>query len=560
MVKQMKRFFYLIIIFILIWPAGAVFAAGSDDSPVYKSATELDFPPFSVTTNGEADGFSVALLKAVAEEMDIEITFKVDQWNTIKAELENGQLDVLPLVAYNEERDEVFDFTAPYIILNGNIFVRSNDDSIKNEEDLYGKDIIVMRGDSMHEFALMKGYTNHLILADTYADAFRLLSSGKYDAVLTQSIVGQQLIDALGIKNVQAVETLADDGVTEIAAELDGFELKFCFAVQEGNAELLATLNEGLAVVISNGTFTELYNEWFPFLIYNQMSLHERIEQSVIIIIPLIIVVFIAAAVYAERLIAKKTKKLKDAQNAVLSMEAGVRNKQKLESIGTLASGIAHEINNPLNGIMNYGQLILDSENKMQDADVYASEIIKETKRIAEVTKSLLQFSHQEKQGYSRAAIKDILSRTLALIEVVLKKDQIKLSVRIPESIPDIHCRYQQIQQVLLNLLANARDSLNEKYPEYDENKKINIVCKPLLKGGKRYVRITIEDTGKGITKEVQEKMYDPFFSTHSKDKRTGLGLSISYGIIEEHRGFLTYETKPGHYTRFHLDLLVHQP
>ena len=553
----MKRLLYLLSIFILFCPVGAVFA-DSEHPYEYKSATEYDFPPFSVTENGIADGFSVALLKAVADEMDLNITFKVDQWNTIKGELEEGKLDVLPLVAYNEERDKVFDFSAPYIILNGNIFVRTNDNTIKSEDDLYGKDIIVMRGDSMHEFAVKKGYSDHLILTDTYADAFKLLSSGKYDAVLTQSIVGQRLIAEHNIKNVHAVQSLADDGITELATKLDGFELKFCFAVQEGNAGLLAHLNEGLAIVISSGKFTELYNEWFPFLVNKQLTLAERLRQSLIIIIPVIIIVLIIAFILVERLIAKKTKQLQDAQKAVLSMEASIRNKQKLESIGTLASGIAHEINNPLNGIMNYGQLILDSKDKEKEVDAYANEIINETKRIAEVTKSLLQFSRQEKRGYSRAKIKDIIDRTLALIDVVLKRDQIKLSVHIPEKIPDIHCRYQQIQQVLLNILANARDSLNEKYPDYNENKQINISCKPLLRGGKRYVRITVEDTGTGISRAVQEKMYDPFFSTHPKDKRTGLGLSISYGIVEEHRGMLTYQTKPGQFTRFHIDLLIH--
>ena len=546
-----------IILLIILVPLSASAAENDTEGPVYKSATELDFPPFSVTDAGTADGFSVDLLKAVAKEMDLNITFKVDQWNIIKDELASGVLDVLPLVALTTEREEIFEFSTPYIILHGNIFIRTNDDSINTEDDLYGKEIIVMSGDALQEYALEMGFSDHLITTDTYSDAFRLLSSGKYDCVLAQSIVGQQLIDELGINNIRAAETLDGDGVTHITTQLKGFEMKFCFAVQKGNHELLAKLNEGLAIVMINGTFMQLYNEWFSFLVESKVTLVDRIKDSLIIVIPVSLILMLFAILYVERLIAKKTRQLKEAQDAVLSMEAGVRNKQKLESIGTLASGIAHEINNPVNGIMNYGQLILDSKNKAVDADVYANEIIEETKRIADVTKSLLQFSRQEKQGYSKASMKDILNRTLSLAEAVLRKDQVRLNMVIPDNLPDINCRHQQIQQVLMNLLTNARDALNERYPQYDENKVINISCRTIIKDNKKYVRTTIEDHGNGIPAYVQPNIFDPFFSTRPKDKRTGLGLSISYGIVTEHHGMLTFETEFTAFTRFHLDLPV---
>ena len=115
---------------------------------VYKSAAEYDYPPFSVVVDGEADGFSVELLKAVANEMGLKVEFKVDQWDTLKKELEDGKLDILPLVGYSVERDKYFDFTVPYIVMRGNIFVRKGYTQIMSEDDLYGKEIIVMRGDN----------------------------------------------------------------------------------------------------------------------------------------------------------------------------------------------------------------------------------------------------------------------------------------------------------------------------------------------------------------------------------------------------------------------------
>ena len=241
--------------------------ATQQEKIVYKSATEYDYPPFSVVTDGKADGFSVELLRAVANEMGLEIEFKVDHWETIKKELEDGKLDVLPLVGYSEERANYFDFTVPYIVMRGNIFVRKNYNEIHSEDDLHGKEIIVMRGDNAQEYAERMGFTDRLILVDTYTEAFELLSSGSHDAVLAQSLVGQKLINDLKITNIEAVTRMSDDGIDRVKVSLEGFEQKFSFAVKEGDKDLLALLNEGLAIVSENGTYEALYIKWFPFLV-----------------------------------------------------------------------------------------------------------------------------------------------------------------------------------------------------------------------------------------------------------------------------------------------------
>lgn len=238
-------------------------------------------------------------------------------------------------------------------------------------------------------------------------------------------------------------------------------------------------------------------------------------------------------------------------------LEAQLRNQQKLEAIGTLAGGVAHEINNPLSGIMNYAQLIYDELPTDASSSVYASEIIHETERISEIVRSLLQFSRQEKQSHSYASIYDIINHTILLIQTIIKKDQIELILDIEENLPMIKCRSQQIQQVLMNLLTNARDALNEKYPGYDENKLILLSCRQLEKDGRRWLRIIVEDRGNGIPLELREKIFEPFFSTKPKELGTGLGLSISFGIVQDHHGQITIESELGKYTGFIVDLPV---
>jgi len=237
------------------------------------------------------------------------------------------------------------------------------------------------------------------------------------------------------------------------------------------------------------------------------------------------------------------------------ALEAKLRQQQKLEAVGTLASGVAHEINNPINGIMNYAQLLQDRLPPESPLKEYTAEILHETERVATIVQNLLTFSRDEKQHRSFARISDVVTRTLSLIRAVIRGDQITLTVAVPEDLPELNCRSQQLQQVLMNLLTNARDALNERYAGHDPDKIICVTAALTQKGGRPWVRLTVEDHGNGITPEVRERMFDPFFTTKSRDKGTGLGLAISHGIVKEHHGELIVESNPGHYTRVHLDL-----
>jgi len=242
-----------------------------------------------------------------------------------------------------------------------------------------------------------------------------------------------------------------------------------------------------------------------------------------------------------------------------VSLEAQLRHQQKLESIGTLAGGVAHEINNPVNGIMNYAQLILDETDPENPLREYADEIIQETERVATIVRSLLTFARQEKQAHSPARMIDIIEATLSLIRTVMRQDQIALEVDVPEGLPEVACRSQQIQQVLMNLMTNARDALNERYPAYDADKVLRITARAFEEEGTVWVRTTVEDHGAGIPPEVRARVFDPFFTTKPKGIGTGLGLSISHGIVQDHHGRLFVESEPGR-TRFHLDLPLDSP
>ena len=248
----------------------------------------------------------------------------------------------------------------------------------------------------------------------------------------------------------------------------------------------------------------------------------------------------------------------KQAEEERLAFEAQVRQSQKIESIGTLAGGVAHEINNPIMGIMNYAQLIKDElGDKDETLTEFAGEIIHETKRIATLVRNLLQFARHEKRSHSPARIYDIVEDTLSLIRTVMRHDQITLEVNVPEDLPRVKCRSQQIQQVAVNLLTNARDALNQKYAGYHENKLVRVTACRFEENGEPWVRVTVEDRGPGIAPVVRDRMFDPFYTTKDRTQGTGLGLSISHGIITDHCGKLSVEAELGEYTRFDVDLPV---
>lgn len=561
-----RRVITLVLFCVLCFPL-SVCASALNES-VYKSATEYDYPPFSVTHTGEADGFSVELLKAVANVAGLHLSFKIDAWATIKEELKSGDLDVLPLVGYTEERDQYYDFTVPYIIMQGNIFIRKDETNINSEEDLFGKEIIVMQGDNAHEYAVRMNFADTYILTETYQEAFELLSSGKHDAILAQSLVGEQLIAELGIKNIKAATQVNEDGLTQIRTNLSDFEQKFCFAVKEGDKDLLAKLNEGLAVVSANGEFDRLYQKWFPFIVNAQPSPIEILKASLTVLTPFLLLISILGAIYTRRKIRQKTEELHEMNEARIEMETKLRSQQKFEAIGVLASGVAHEINNPINGILNYGQLILEMANDT-DSDfnqsresviAYSNEVIEESNRIAVIVSNLLQLSKKVSIQFLPCRIESLINRLLSLVTTNIKKDQISLEVNIEKDLPEIFCREQELQQVILNLIFNARDALNAKYKGYHQDKKIKIEAhQTRLLNGEDGLRISVEDFGDGIPKEIQEKIFDPFFTTKSRAESAGLGMYISYGIIKEHSGVLNFETREGQYTKFYIDLPIRQ-
>ncbi len=214
---------------------------------------------------------------------------------------------------------------------------------------------------------------------------------------------------------------------------------------------------------------------------------------------------------------------------------------EKLASLGRLASGIAHEINNPLTGILTYSSILLE-DLRGSDFEEDLLVIVRETYRCRDIVKGILEFARETKLEKQMANINTIITNLMTILKKHVNFHNIHFNLKLGSDLPDIYLDTIQIESVLNNLAVNAADAM----PDGGD---INITTSFDEKN--RKVVVVFEDTGTGIPEDVIEKIFDPFFSTKETGKGTGLGLAVSYSIIEQHRGTIEVRSAPGKGTVF---------
>jgi signal transduction histidine kinase len=231
---------------------------------------------------------------------------------------------------------------------------------------------------------------------------------------------------------------------------------------------------------------------------------------------------------------------------------------QQLAALGELSAGVAHEINNPINGVINYAQILVNKYNDHNLINEIAQRVLKEGNRIARIVEGLLFFSHSRKEEKTSTLINNVLLDSLTLTSSQLRKDNILLHTEIPTELPPVLAQAHEIEQVFINLISNARYALNQKYPEANADKVLEITAITDYGSHIPFLRIFFRDHGIGISPEILDKVRNPFFTTKKGRKSTGLGLSISIGIIDDHGGLLTIESIEHEFTNICVNLPIH--
>jgi len=529
-----------------------------------------DYPPYEfLDDDGIPTGYNVDLSRAIANVMDMKVNFRLGAWVNVRKALDSGSVDAMQGMSYSEGRAKVVDFTIPHSVVNHSVFARKGTPLVQSLEELQGKEVAFHNRGFSHDYILEKKIALKPVLTDTQADALRLVASGKVDYAIVASLPAAYLIKKHSLTNVVPVAKSV-------------ISVKYCYAVKKGNTELLAKLNEGLAILKQTGQYQTIYDKWLGILEPHGVARGTIIRYGAVIIV--IFLITLAGTLIWSRMLTKqvaiRTSALEQEviERKRAADELRLRQQQlvqadKMASLGILVAGVAHEINNPNAIILLNAPLLKDYlEDTGHIIDTYYREhgdfmvaglpysriggriqgklieIQDGAKKIKRIVSDLKDFARRDESA--DICLFDINSTVQAAVRLVDNKIRKSTSVFVEayaEDLPKITCNAQRIEQVIVNLILNACQALR--------NNEEGIIISTMYDRNRREVVVEIRDEGEGIAPEDLPHLADPFFTTKREIGGTGLGLSVSAGIVKEHRGSLEFASVQGYGTTVTLRL-----
>ncbi|MDC8804591.1 transporter substrate-binding domain-containing protein [Halomonas pacifica] len=518
-------------------------------------------PPYEfLDDEGQPAGYNVELTRAIAEVMGLEVRIELATWSEVRRGLESGEIDILQGMSYSEARTQAFDFAPPHAIVHQSIFARRGTPPVESLEALRGQEVIVQRGDIMHDFLLEQDLDIRPITTDTHADALRSLAAGQHDYALVANLPALYLSRELGLTNLEPVAR--------------PFSLRYGYAVRHGNADLLAQFSEGLAILKNTGRHQAIYDRWLGPLEQAEGIPWKRIGLVGAVLSALLLLVLGGIVVWnrmLKRQVAAHTKELRQRQQQLIQAD-------KMASLGILVSGVAHEINNPsgllllnlpvLRDAYDDARPILEAHyrehgdfsfgglpySRMRDEiPPMLDEMLEGTQRIKRIVGDLKDFARQDSRDLDDALDLNQVARTATrLVDNSIRQATDHFATHYAAELPKVRGNTQRIEQVVINLVLNACQALEHR----DQGIRLSTRHDPAVDR----VLLEVADQGRGIPAEALNRLTDPFFTTRRECGGTGLGLSVSAGIVHEHGGELTFASRPGEGTSVTLSLPVGEP
>lgn len=245
-----------------------------------------------------------------------------------------------------------------------------------------------------------------------------------------------------------------------------------------------------------------------------------------------------------------------DITEKLLLRSEALRNSQ-MALLGHLAAGLGHEINNPINGIVNYAQLVADRLPVDSDESDLMGEIIREGVRIAAIINKLLVFAGDQQNQRTRITAQSLVEDALRLAGSRLAEENIELRLLLPHKLPELFGQRSQLQQMVLNLISNSQQALKSKFSGRKGQKVLVIRAKAVDNGTPAAIRLEFIDNGIGIEKAHLAKVFDPFYTREPQGRGRGLGLSVTRGIVKNHGGDIRISSRAGKFTKVEVDLPI---
>ncbi|WP_353094513.1 transporter substrate-binding domain-containing protein [Tissierella praeacuta] len=512
--RILSIFLCSIILLYFSLPSNAITLQDISKEPL-KIGGDNNYPPYEfVDDNDNFRGFNVDIIRAIAIELGLEIELIPNSWEDTMEILKNGEVDAIQGMTVTPERSKIYDFTQEIVMNSQNIFVLKNSSIIHNINDLSGKRVSIQSEDVSKE--ITRRISDVTVIPKTnQLEALQSLLSGEVDAYVGNRLTGIYYVQTLGLT----------ESVKIVGEPL--YSTKYSIAVKKGNKELLNLLDSGLEAIKLNGTYDKIYKKWFgeTILDINQKWIN-LLSMSLVALSISLIIIYI---VYYWNKTLKKEVEIRTKE--IIELNNLAMHNDKMQALGKLSSGIAHELRNPLTSINAFVDLIplkIDDENFRKELmKIVPSEI----KRLNDLVSSLLDYSKPKNPKPEKIMLSEILPDVLTLLKQKFREKKIKV---ITQNI-DI-CLYadeSQIKQILINILLNSIDAIDNNGQIDIEGDIVNIKAS-----------ISIKDNGSGIPEEMLDKLFDPFYS--SKKTGYGIGLSVTERLIKENNGDIKLESKDG--------------
>ncbi len=557
---QFMRFTFALLLFFMTSPSLGLGQEREPERPVIVGG-DRDYPPYEfINNNGAAAGFNVELTRAIARVMGLSVEFRLGGWKEMRDALHSGRVDILQGISISPERGRIVDFSPPHSIVSHAIFARRESPPARSLEDLKGKEVIVFQSGIMPDLLEQKQVAKQLILTATPADALRLLASGRHDYAVVATLPGTHLIRELKLTNLIP-------SATGIAFYPYGY------GVRKGDDALLSRFSEGLAILKKTGEYQSIHDQWLGVLEPQQVPWRQVARSAAIVVIPLCLVLC-GALLWSRSLrrqVALRTESLarevEERERAVEELrlhQAQLLQADKMKSLGILVSGVAHEINNPTGLILLnlpiLQEVYLDAAETLEEryreqgdftlggiaysrmrdeVPILLEETLEGGRRIKRIVEDLKDFARRDDSAAKEPLeLNTVVKAALRLVDATLRKATNRFTVSYAETLPLLRGNPHRIEQVIVNLIVNACQSL----PHPDQGIFLDTSFNP--ETGE--VELRVRDEGIGIAAENLPNLTDPFFTTKREQGGTGLGLSVSAGIVKEHGGALRFDSEPG--------------
>ncbi|TNG02181.1 MAG: transporter substrate-binding domain-containing protein [Gammaproteobacteria bacterium] len=502
------------------------------EHPELRIAYDKDFPPVEWHEDGVYQGISIDYIHLIEKQLKIKFRpIEGKNWSQIMQDFRAGEIDILPAIARNDQRERYTLFTKPHISIPG-VIVSAR--QYQNINELAGKKVGVVNDYYWDDLISQYDKELDIVRVETTELGIELTATGAIDAMVSDLASVSYWINKHAIGNLNVVPVPFEKR----------HKLNLSIGVRKDLPLLLIIMQKAMDN-ISQQDKEHIYNKHIKLqkIAFWQSS---RFWYAVLVIGLIIGVVIVSIFLWNRTLklqVARRTEQLQKAHAQLMHAE-------KMQSIGRLSAGVAHEVKNPL-AILQMSIDYLKGEKNDEAVSSILNDMDDAVARADNVIKGLLDFSREKDLQVVNGDINEVIEQSLKLIGHELRQRNIKVNTSLSSELPEIGIDKNRLQQVFINLFMNAAHAVDNT-GQIDVVSKLSVLDDPWLidrsegkfSHGQHVISVDVLDSGCGLAEMDEKEIFEPFFTTKPVGEGTGLGLSVSKTIIGLHGGMIAMRNR----------------